>query len=229
MRTMEALRFALASSALVACGALTACGAEPATDDAVPDPSADTATSTSTPGDERGRYEAWAAAYEPYSNGADEQAYAHHRDICETLRNGETKGNARFPALSSAQFVHDVWGVGNAEWPEGDLRPEVMETVIVPTLCPDQQQVLDDARAGRFEKALATEFGTGRFLVGEEIRAGTYTIREPVSDCSWERADSRGNILDSATVSAAPSLTVTILESDAVFTSMFCGNWILAE
>ena len=224
---MYTLRFVLAGSAIFACGALVACGAEPATEDAGPASSA--VTATPAPGDERGQRDAWAAAHAPYSSGTDEQAYAYHRELCETLRSGETEGNAQFPAMSSAQFVHDVWGVGNAEWPEEDLRPEVMETVVVPTLCPDQQQVLDDAHAGRFEKALATEFGTGRFVVGEEIRAGTYTIREPVSDCHWERTDSRGNVLDSATVSAAPSLTVTIPESDALFESMFCGNWVLAE
>lgn len=180
---------------------------------------------------EEARYRSWKTAYEPYSkknmNERDfRRAYEYQASACEVLRAGGTEPNERYPARSPAQYLRQDWEVGNAKMASSD-KAEVLEKVVVPTLCPEQSQAVADALSGNFEEQLPISIGNGKFLVGTDVQPGTYTITEPVEDCYWERSDSQGNIIANNFISIAPSVTVTISPSDAGFTSQGCGLWKL--
>lgn len=96
-------------------------------------------------------------------------------------------------------------------------------------MCPDQTHVIADAKAGNYTKELRTAFSNGKYIVGQDIAPGTYTISTRVSDCYWERSDAQGNTIDNNFISVAPSVTVTIAPTDGGFTSERCGNWKMME
>ncbi|OLT35082.1 hypothetical protein BJF84_14795 [Rhodococcus sp. CUA-806] len=88
--------------------------------------------------------------------------------------------------------------------------------------------MIANAKAGNYVKELRTSFPNGKYIVGVDIAPGTYTVNSRVSDCYWERSDSQGNIIDNNIISIAPSVTVTIAETDTGFTSERCGTWTLS-
>lgn len=188
-----------------------------------------TVTSTQQNTPEEAEYLKWERAYAKYAGEPESGAYKYHQEACDTLRAGGTEGTERNPGKSPAEYLHDGWGVGNADWDGDRLKPVMLEGVVVPVLCPEQTDAIVDAKTGNFERQFPTAFVNGKYLVGDRIQPGTYTISETVSDCYWERSDAQGNIIDNNFISIAPSVTVTILESDAGFTSKNCGEWKLAE
>lgn len=176
-------------------------------------------------------YELWVAAFRPYTTAPQDLSrgiFELHEDLCTTLRNGGTPANAKWPAQSAAEYLHDAWFVGDndpAATATMKENAEVAETVIIPTICPDQIGVIADAKSGNFTKTFPTAFADGKYIVGEDISPGTYVIPTRVADCYWERSDSQGNIIDNNFISISPSVTVTITEADSGFTSRNCGTW----
>lgn len=70
-------------------------------------------------------------------------------------------------------------------------------------------------------------FGDGTFIVGTDIAPGTYRAPQPSGGCYWERlAGFSGELEDilSNGFSGSPQL-ITILSSDAGFSSRGCGRW----
>ena len=70
-------------------------------------------------------------------------------------------------------------------------------------------------------------FGDGDHIVGTDIQAGTYRVREPAAFCYWERLSGFGGSLDEiiANGTGGGFFTVTIAASDAGFSSQGCGDW----
>ncbi len=87
----------------------------------------------------------------------------------------------------------------------------------------------EDALKPREANAAKSTFGDGIRVVGRDINPGTYTAPGG-SRCYWERMGdlTGGNILanDYATQG---QVVVTILSSDAGFTSRDCGTWTKAN
>lgn len=73
----------------------------------------------------------------------------------------------------------------------------------------------------------ARTFEDGDYIVGEDIRPGTYRLREAADLCYWERLSGFGGSLDEiiANNSGSGFFTVTIKRSDAGFSSSGCGTW----
>lgn len=67
-------------------------------------------------------------------------------------------------------------------------------------------------------------FGAGTFLVGKEIKAGTYVATD-VEGCYWERQNRSGGTIDNYFTNAAKRVQVTIKSSDYAFHSESCGEW----
>lgn len=78
--------------------------------------------------------------------------------------------------------------------------------------------------------AAGTTIGEGTFVVGKDIKAGTYSMTVPAdsSNCYWQRASDSSGDMDSiiANQNLAPGAhgTVTI-QAGEVFTTMGCGTW----
>jgi hypothetical protein len=68
-------------------------------------------------------------------------------------------------------------------------------------------------------------FEDGTYVVGEDVKPGTYRTREPHDGCYWERLSGfSGN--DTITNELTNDLTVvTVAKSDAGFSSSGCGTW----
>jgi hypothetical protein len=213
---------------LVAVGA-TACGGTSASVEAAATSTASSPSTTSAATTTVSVYDRWFEAASAYFTPTD-TAYQYHLDLCETLRTGGEPAHSTWPAQSPAQVLRDDWGVGQTD-PVASMKQkaDVAEFVIIPILCPDASQALDDAKAGNFTRAIRTAFGNGKYLVGTDIAPGTYSISSRVEDCYWERSDAQGNIIANNFVTLAPSLTVTIEPTDAGFTSKACGTWTKAE
>lgn len=167
-----------------------------------------------------------APGFDDYSFNEDDlkAVYDYGKSLCKDLRAGGQEAVGFHPAQSAAQVLHDGWGVGK-EGEEGSEKAFVAENAHIPVLCPDQQPALDDAKNSNFVRGIPTGFNDGKHLIGERLAPGTYTVKEPVEDCYWERSDSQGNIIANNFVSIAPSITVTIAPTDAGFTSRGCGSW----
>ncbi|MFE5790584.1 hypothetical protein [Rhodococcus erythropolis] len=156
------------------------------------------------------------------------RAYDEDMAFCEALRNSADPA----PLLAEAITRHPDLDITTAH------RIARIKTMI-PILCPDQKVLLDRVQKEFDIFPIATSgpspttakpeprttFGNGKFLVHEDIAPGTYSITSRVSDCYWERSDAQGNIIDNNFISIAPSVTVTISDSDSGFTSTGCGKW----
>jgi hypothetical protein len=70
-------------------------------------------------------------------------------------------------------------------------------------------------------------FGDGTLLVGEDVKPGTYRLREPADFCYWARLKGFGGTLDEiiANDNVMGYGVVTIGKSDAGFESRGCGEW----
>lgn len=73
-------------------------------------------------------------------------------------------------------------------------------------------------------------FGDGTYLVGRDVRPGTWRTDLVGADtCYWERLsslDGNGLIANDLPVGPAPAV-VTILPSDVAFSSNRCGTWTM--
>lgn len=67
-------------------------------------------------------------------------------------------------------------------------------------------------------------FGDGTFLVGKEIKAGTYVTTD-VKGCYWERQNRNGGIIDNDFLISARRVQVTIRSGDYAFHSEGCKTW----
>jgi hypothetical protein len=77
----------------------------------------------------------------------------------------------------------------------------------------------------------STTFADGEFVIGTDIKSGTYTTTVPGdSTCSWERASSAdgsaSSVLDSGVEAPGKAVVVTIKATDEVFRSQGCGTWL---
>lgn len=74
------------------------------------------------------------------------------------------------------------------------------------------------------------EFAEGTYLVGVDIEPGTY-VAQGTESCYWARLAGFGGLdeerIEEALLSAGDPATVTILETDAGFTSDGCAMWTL--
>ena len=69
-------------------------------------------------------------------------------------------------------------------------------------------------------------FDDGTYVVGTEVKPGTYRTGPGVRDCYWERTTDGGGTIANDFVTFAPKgVTVTIRKSDGGFTSTDCGVW----
>lgn len=98
------------------------------------------------------------------------------------------------------------------------------------TLCPKHPHAAKwraAVKRGEADLKLASEgrlFGPGTFLVGKEIRPGTYVTTD-VEGCYWERQNSSGEIIANNFIVSARRVQVTIRSSDYAFHSERCGEW----
>lgn len=224
---------------VVAFGLLaSACGSSDSdsSDAAAPTTTATTRTTTTSAAPQTfTTYQQWTAAYRRYATSPSDisqSVFDFQMGLCTTLRNGGKPASAMWPAQSAAEVLREGWGVGLNDPSMGSsmkTKGEVAEKVIIPIMCPDQTHVIADAKAGNYTKELRTAFPNGKYIVGQDIAPGTYTISTRVSDCYWERSDAQGNTIDNNFISVAPSVTVTIGPTDGGFTSERCGNWKMME
>lgn len=150
----------------------------------------------------------------PYRPGSD-GSFQTDTSICKSLRDG---------SLTS-------WDLAGREGVLAQNENGIRISWMVPVLCPDMTAVLDDARSGR---AVQTRSLGGKFLVSPTplpgaatIQPGTWTSEQAsVSDCYWERSDADGDTIENNFISIAPAITISILPTDAGFTSDGCGSWV---
>ncbi|WP_180214567.1 hypothetical protein [Phytohabitans suffuscus] len=98
------------------------------------------------------------------------------------------------------------------------------------TLCPNHplagkwRQSVQRGKADADLEAQGRIFGAGTFLVGKEIKAGTY-VTSDLDGCYWERQSRNGGIIDNNFITAARRVQVTIRSTDYAFHSERCGEW----
>ena len=71
-------------------------------------------------------------------------------------------------------------------------------------------------------------FDDGTWVVGEDIKPGTYRNPDPSPNCYWERVRNVSGGLDSSIangIGTGGPIVVEILRKDAGFTSQGCGEW----
>lgn len=155
--------------------------------------------------------------------------YSGDQELCSALQAGGRPENGTIPAKNSAQLLAEGYYFDKAAPTQAEQHTIRRIEVMIPVLCPDQVDTVAKAKAGDYEVLPQTKFGDGKYLVGEKLQPGTYTIPTKVTDCYWERSDAQGNIIDNNFISIAPSVTVTVGASDSGFTSNGCGTWELAS
>jgi hypothetical protein len=74
------------------------------------------------------------------------------------------------------------------------------------------------------EQASGQLFGSGTYLVGDEIESGTYFVEGEIEGCYLERHDSAGEIIDNNFIDGGRRLEVTIRSSDYAFHSGAAGS-----
>jgi hypothetical protein len=85
--------------------------------------------------------------------------------------------------------------------------------------------------AGGDVPAPRTSFTDGQWIVGNDIEAGTYSVKVTAgsSGCAWERnANTDGtatSVLESGSGGEGQALVVIIRSTDKVFQSKNCGTW----
>lgn len=148
-------------------------------------------------------YTALAASRGKESIGGVQSGINLGRTFCENLR----ANYAADPATSVGSLIEN----------EFSRDPSAIEV-----FCPEFVPALRLAETGFYD---------GRYAVGVDIAAGTYTtIVTPgaagVSDCYWERTTGAGETIDNDFVSLAPQgVTVTVRDGEG-FVSEGCGAWL---
>jgi len=73
-------------------------------------------------------------------------------------------------------------------------------------------------------------FDDGTYVVGDDVKPGTYRTAKGIRDCYWERTSANGRTLDNDFVQFAPQgVSVRIRSNDGGFVSRDCGTWTLAS
>lgn len=112
--------------------------------------------------------------------------------------------------------------------PSKEQVPEIQASLL---LCPKhpkanawRKSLSRAADRAALEKSGRT-FASGVYLVGKQIKPGTYVVTGDIENCYWERQDRTGNIIQNNFVLAARRVEVTIRSSDYAFSSQGCGQW----
>lgn len=236
---MRRAQFALISAMAVALPFLAACGGEsienapsPTSSGAAVAPavSGDSGSHAGHGGQDLELLQALDHASVAYGNDEDAIKLAHQ--VCDEFVPG-ANASATFDEMEARLGASPLLPANSHSSVIGNFMGVAMQT-----WCPEYYDAVYAAVGAEYDKReasssapappLVPKLSNGKFLVGYgqgQAQPGTYTIDQPVSDCYWERSDAQGNILDNNLVSIAPSLTVTIEESDAGFTSRGCGIW----
>lgn len=99
-------------------------------------------------------------------------------------------------------------------------------------LCPDNQNAkalrtaIQRSQKVNRQSALGERFFAGTYVVGKEVKPGTYVVDQALAGCYWERTDATGEVIDNNFVSGSTRVQVTILASDYSFTSEGCGEFV---
>lgn len=77
------------------------------------------------------------------------------------------------------------------------------------------------------ERAAGTRFwGSGLYVVGQDVQPGTYATTGSVENCYWAVVDSAGEVIDNNFISAAPRAELTIgADASALEIDGGCGEW----
>jgi hypothetical protein len=131
-----------------------------------------------------------------------------------------------------ATFDPDDYYAGKSYVPSEGQMEEIAGMVV---LCPGHPQATAWRRAlarGAAELKLETSgrtFGDGVYLVGKEIKPGTYVVTGDIENCYWERQNRNGGVISNDFVLAAKRVQVTIRPTDYAFNSDSCGQWVPAR
>lgn len=102
----------------------------------------------------------------------------------------------------------------------------VIETVshdlAIEVFCPEFMPALEASGVGTFGGG----FGTGEWVVGEDVRPGTYATAPRVTDCYWEITDANGRIVANDLVSLAPKGVIVTVKKGQGFVTQGCGGWL---
>lgn len=165
---------------------------------------------------------------------------------CEAESNGVADiSSEEMAALDTAygdEQTHEIssldvlWGLcatsiaPDTTYPYGLSSEQTKEIKGMLSLCPDHPRA-DDFRASmkkgqQQDKELAegTRFYDGTYVVGTDVKPGTYIVKD-VEDCYWERQDANGQTIDNDFKTAAAQIRVTIAATDHAFVAKGCGEW----
>lgn len=162
---------------------------------------------------------------DPTTGDSDDRMVSNGKSICDEGHAGEApsltdKGRTPSEALANELLPSPIPGEGTDD-PKYKRRAELA----IQFLCPDLLPLLHQVETGHIQKSpLLTKFGDGTFKVNGDIAPGTYATGG-VSDCYWARVDANGRTIANDFVTGAPRVQVTILASDAGFTSRGCEEW----
>ena len=132
----------------------------------------------------------------------------HDEDFCRFMASITPPDDDAPPSDDAIAFC--VESIGG--WSGPALLPETMLRIISPPAA---------ASAG----APLTAFDDGYYVVGEDIRAGTYRARVE-ADCYWARyRDFNDGLIDNGLADHSRVYEVTIKKTDAAFESSGCGTW----
>jgi hypothetical protein len=89
----------------------------------------------------------------------------------------------------------------------------------------------DAVSAQEAEHEEGTIPGSGVFLVGDDIKAGTYRGDGSDGTCYWARLSDTSGELDGIITNELPDgpTVVTIAESDVAFETSGCADWVLQD
>lgn len=101
-------------------------------------------------------------------------------------------------------------------------------------ICPDFPSA-DKLRAASAEAQKAEEeraaglrfWGSGVYIVGQDVQPGTFVATGDIKNCYWERLDAAGETVDNNFVVAATRVELTIAPTDySVSIDGGCGEWV---
>ncbi|WP_068265158.1 hypothetical protein [Janibacter limosus] len=241
----------LAAAAAVS---LTACGIAPETPAPSSTFAADisgtsttTSTSSSTP-DAYGSNDSYAVLTYTCGGTTFETAFDAREsgEDCEAESNGVADiSSEEMAALDTAygdEETHEIssldvlWGLCATNidpattYPSGLSSVQTKEIKGMLTLCPDHPRAneyrtaMKKGQAQDKERAEGTRFNDGTFVVGTDVKPGTYVVKD-VEDCYWERQDANGATIDNDFKTAAAQIRVTIASTDHAFVAKGCGEW----
>ncbi|HEX5541641.1 MAG TPA: hypothetical protein VFX60_08755 [Micromonospora sp.] len=118
----------------------------------------------------------------------------------------------------------------NLGYEDALIESQVAEIKAALALCPKHplaakyRQAIKPIEADLKLKAQGRLFDDGTYLVGKEIRPGTYYTTD-VRNCYWERQNRSGGIISNDFIISARRAQVTIRSSDYGFYTEGCGTW----